>query len=80
MTVFFKNRTVVFGLTLFPGLLDSGSWYGFWFHGVGPKSNLKFIGYSHKLCATIALAYLEGRTPLLTQEFVVGLMFLLTFW
>ena len=32
--------------------------------------NQILLGYSNKLCATIALVYLEGRTGLLVKEFV----------
>ena len=31
-------------------------------HEVTLKSNQSFVGYSHKLCATIVLAYFAGRT------------------
>ena len=36
-------------------------WIWFSFCGVALKSSQLLVGYSHKLCSTIALAYLEGR-------------------
>lgn len=47
---------------------------------MGPKSNLIVVDYSEELCATIAMVYLVGRTPLLTERFKVGLVFIFLFW
>ena len=44
------------------------------------KSNQRLVGYSHKCCATIALAYLVGRTPLQIEGFVAGLVFTFLLW
>lgn len=49
-------------------------------HGVGLKSHLLLVTYSQKLCATVALAYMAGWTPLLIQGLVARLEFMFLFW
>ena len=44
--------------------------------GVGLKSSQKLVGHSHKLCATIALAYLAGRPALYVKGTVVESVFM----
>ena len=41
---------------------DAIQYFSTKFHGVGLKSNHILVGQSHRLCATIALVYLVGRT------------------
>lgn len=43
---------------------------------MGLKSNQLLFGYSHKLCDTIALAYLAGKTPFFIKGFVGGFVFM----
>ena len=47
--------------------------------GVGFKSNQALVGYSYKLCTTIALAYFAGRTALYIKTFVARLVFMFFF-
>lgn len=47
---------------------------------MGLKSNLIVVVYSQEVCATIAIAYLVGGTPLLTESFEVGLVFTFLLW
>ena len=63
-----SSKTVVlhFPLSLSLAYFISRSWptkqHWVWISFVvALKSNQLFIGYSHKFCSTIALAYLEGR-------------------
>lgn len=42
-------------------------------------SNQALVSYSHKLCATIVLAYLKGKTPLYIKGVVTGLVFIFAF-
>lgn len=66
--------------------LVSGSWSPKKFqicissYGVGLKPNQVLIGYFQKLCSTIALAGLAGRTPLYLRVFVVVLVFMCLLW
>ena len=46
----------------------------------GPYSNQILVGYFHKLCTTIALAYLTGRTPVYTKGFEAGIVFMVLLW
>lgn len=55
------------------------SWYEF--HLVMTlQSNQILVAYSHKLFATVALAYLVDRTPLYRKEFAAVLVFTLLLW
>jgi hypothetical protein len=47
---------------------------------VGFKANQTLDSYAHKLCATIKIAYLLGRTPLSVRGFVAELVFMFLFW
>lgn len=42
-------------------------------------SQIRLVGYSHKLCAVIAVAYLAGRTPLQVERIFAGL-FIFLLW
>lgn len=55
--------TVVFAFTLVSGSMSPEQCQA-WItsHEVSLKSNETFVGYSHKLCATIALTYLSQDT------------------
>lgn len=63
------------------GCIDAGFWSSkhcrIWAPscGVVLKTKQKLVGYSHRLCATIVLAYPAGRVLSLIRGFVAGLMF-----
>jgi hypothetical protein len=44
------------------------------------KSNNILIGYSHKICITVALLYLIGKKPLQVEGLGFGLMFIFIHW
>lgn len=83
-----KKPRVVFGFTLGPRitslrfLVTQAVLYWEWVpsHEMGLKSNQTLVGYSPELCTTVALAYLEGRTPLSIQGSMAGFVFLFLFW
>lgn len=82
LRVFFISRTAVFGFPFSPwpiwfqvlGHLSSVR-DGVPSHGLGLKSTRILISQCQKLCVTITLAHLAGRTSL-RKEFVAGLVFI----
>lgn len=79
-------RPIAFGFTLLPwGIQSQVLNYPISarcrFHlEVGHKSNELSVGYSHKLCPSIVLAYLAGRTALQINGFVPKLVFMILLW